>query len=422
MSKAIFVAVALMLASPTFAGADEVQPTDVLTLDRALQRVQQVGFDVRMSRGDAEIAAGDAAASRAGLRPQISISGIALSANEPQLGMPIAQQSYGAATLTLPIFTPSAHLSARSAASTAQAARSTVDATANDAVLLVVQTYRRAQLADAVFAVRQVGVQDQQSHLTITQARVDAGKVPSYVLARDRAGLAVAVQAAEDAAAERDEASNDLAALLDMPVEAPLRVEPLAKVAFVDTREALVARALRQRPSYAAALLNVAAAKSAAESARAAYLPSAQLTAQTYNGSSTPALGSSGAQVGVTVTLPIIDGGSRSAAILRAQGALDRATAARDQLQVGIKRDVANGFREFQASQANLDTARAAQADAEEQLRVARLRESSGKGIELEVLDALSVAASSRETVLRSLARYDVAVASLHHAVGDRSP
>ena len=422
MRKAILVMAALALAVPERAGAAEAPLAAVLTLDQAVQRVQQVGFEVRMARGDAEIAAGDAASASAGLRPQISISGTTLDANEPQLGMPIARQSYGAATLSVPIFTPSAHFSARSAASSAQAARSTVDASVSDAVLAVVQTYRHAQLADAVFGVRQVAVRDQHSHLTVTQARVDAGNAASYTLARDRAGLAVAVQAAEDAAAERDEAENDLAALLDLPVQTPPHVEPLAKVPFLDTREALLARALRHRPSYAAAQLSLAAAKLAADSARAAYLPTAQLTAQTYNGTSTPALGSAGAQVGVTVTLPIIDGGSRAAAILRAQGALDRATAARDQLLIGIQRDVANAYRELQASRTNLDTAQAARADAEEQLRVARLRESSGKSIELEVLDALSVAAASRETVLRSLARYDDAVAALHHAVGDRTP
>jgi outer membrane protein len=419
--RTIVATVALIVVASAAARAAEVPATELLTLDRAVQRVRQVGFDVRMARGEATIAAADAATARAALRPQISISGVALAANEPQLGMPVARQAYGAASLTLPLYTPSTRFTARAAATNAQAARTAVAASESDTVLLVVQTYRGVQLAAAVFDARQTDVRDQEQHLALTRARVDAGKAARYTLARDRAGLAVAMQAAEDAAAERDEKANDLAALLDLPIDRQIAVEPLAKVTFLDSRGAMLARALQQRPEYAAAQFRVAAARSVADAARSAYFPTAQLTAQTYNGGSTPALGSAGGQIGLTVSLPVVDGGSRTAAIVRARGELDRATAARDQLRVGIQRDVANAYRELEAAQKNIDTARAAQTDAEEQLRVARLRESSGKGVELEVLDALSVAATSRETVLRSLARYDDAVALLHHAVGDRT-
>jgi hypothetical protein len=63
---------------------------------------------------------------------------------------------------------------------------------------------------------------------------------------------------------------NNLAALLDLPIETPLHVEALAKVAFLDAREALLARALGQQPAYAAAQLRVVAARSVADSARSA--------------------------------------------------------------------------------------------------------------------------------------------------------
>ena len=69
-----------------------------------------------------------------------------------------------------------------------------------------------------------------------------------------------------------------------------------------------------------------------------------------------------------------------------------------------------------------MNTAAAAQADADEQLRVAQLREEAGKAIELEVLDALAVAASAREGALRAMARYDNAVAAVQHAAGDQTP
>jgi len=64
-------------------------------------------------------------------------------------------------------------------------------------------------------------------------------------------------------------------------------------------------------------------------------------------------------------------------------------------------------------------TAQAGADDAAEQLRIAHVCEAAGKGIELEVLDALSVAATARETAVKAVARFDTAIASLHHAAGD---
>jgi len=406
------LALALVMPATGFAA-----PAEILTLREAIARVQAVGFDIRAARGDAETARADAGTARSATQPQIGISAVGLVANEPQLGMPIAQQLYGQALLTVPVFAPATWAAARAAAKNAAAAATAVDATVNDAIFAAVQAYRRAQLGDAVLAARGSAVQAQRDHLRLSEVRVATGKAPRYILARDRAMLAVALQAQEDAAAERDEAHNDLAALLDL--NGNLAVEPLATAGFDETLATLTPRALKQRPSLIAAERQVEAAQASLTAARAAYLPNASLTAQSYNGVSSPDLGRAGGQIQLAATLPILDGGNRAAAIERARGGLDHATAMRDQMRRGVARDVADAFRELQAAQRNLATAQAAQADADEQYRVALLRESARKAIELEVLDALAVAANAHEGVLRALARYDDAVAAVHHAAGD---
>lgn len=164
------------------------------------------------------------------------------------------------------------------------------------------------------------------------------------------------------------------------------------------------------------------AAQAAIAAVRAAYRPTASLTASSYNGSSSPFLGRSGGQVQLTASLPIVDGGSRSTAAARARADYDRAVATRDQIRAGIARDVGDSWREYEAAGRNLATATTALADAEEQLRVASLRENVGKTIDIEVLDALAVAPSARESVVRNIARYDIAIAAIHHAAGDLSP
>ena len=163
------------------------------------------------------------------------------------------------------------------------------------------------------------------------------------------------------------------------------------------------------------------AARAALAAAHAAYAPNIAITAQSYNGTSAPALGRSGGQVQLAVTLPIADGGDRVAAIGKATSDLAGAVALQEQVTLGVRRDVANAFRELAAARKNLLTAQSIKADAEEQLRIARLRESAGKGIAQDVLDALAGVANARETVARSITRFDDTVAAVHHAAGDRT-
>jgi outer membrane protein TolC len=393
----------------------------VFTLAQAVARARAAGFDVRIARAEAAIASADDASARAALRPQLSVNVNALTANEPQLGMPIARQAYGAAALSIPLYSPSNALATRAADITSIAARTSSVAAANDATFTTTQTYRRIQLADAVMTSRHAAVAAQESHLRVTEQRVAAGKSARYLLARDRAALAGAQQAEEDAASERDQAANDLAAMLDL-ASAPARVEPLERAMLSDSRDAILARAVRQTPSLIAAEQRLNAAGAGLAAARSAYRPSATLTAQSYNGASSPSLGRSGGQIEVTASLPIVDGGSRGAVVAKAQAQYERAAAVRDQIRATATRDVGNAWREYEAASRNTTIATSALADAEEQLRVASLRESAGKAIATEVLDALALAASARETVARSIARLNISIAAIHHAAGDIAP
>ncbi|HWT05312.1 MAG TPA: TolC family protein, partial [Xanthomonadales bacterium] len=231
--RSVVIATGMMLLAAARAGAEEPK-AHVITLAQAVERVRSAGFDVRMANADARLAAADAATAGALLRPQISISGNVLDANEPQLGMPVARQAYAAATLSIPLSTSANSLIARAANQTARSAQTAVFATTNDAVFATVQAYRKVQLAAAVVVARQAAVADQAAHLRVTEERIAAGKVARYMALHDRAALASAEQALEDAASERDQASYDLAALLDSGAD-PVAVEPLVQATLNDT-------------------------------------------------------------------------------------------------------------------------------------------------------------------------------------------
>lgn len=417
-------ALSLMLASVMSAAAlaDPLVYNGSLTLDQAIARVRDAGFDVRLSQADAESAHAQIAIAKAAALPQISLSGSTLKGNLPQLGMPIAQQTYLFGNATVPIVAKSQWLSAQAATIAARGSDISVSEARNDAAYAVIQTYHRAQLAIALVDARDVSVHAQQSHLYTTRLRVDAGKSPRYLLSRDRASLAVAQQELEDASAQRDQAMNDLKAVLDYGIDSHLWLaDSLSIDEFNLDQSTALARAQVQRPALLASQRQLDAAQARARAAQAAYLPTITGNAQAYSGSSSPNLGATGYQVGITANLSVFDGGTRSAGIEQALAEIHHAQTEYDQLRLFTQRDVFNAYRELQAAATNLKSANATLADAKEQLRIAQLREAAGKGINLEVLDALAVAASARENVLGAIARYDNAVAGIRHAVGDLS-
>jgi outer membrane protein TolC len=392
-----------------------------LTLTQASARAKALGYDVRDARASARIATSEVGTQSAALAPQIGLSATALNGNLAQLGMPVANQAYGSASLSIPVLAVSASRGARAARESAAAAATDIETARQDAAFAAIQAYRRAQAAEAIANVRAVAVRDEKEHVRVTNLRIAGGKLPPYVAARDRAALAQAEQMFEEANAERDKALVDLAALLayDPTASRITLADSLETAAFDRTREEILATALVRRSEVAAAKRRVIAAQLALAAARGAYVPSAMLTGQTYNGLSSPKVGGSGGQIMLALSLPIADGGSRAAAISRASGEFDRARIAFERIRANIMRDVIDARRDLEAARANLVTAKAGQEDAEAQRGAVLLREQAGKAIELEALDALSVVATARETVLRSLAGYDMAVAAVRRAEGD---
>jgi outer membrane protein TolC len=291
----------------------------------------------------------------------------------------------------------------------------------SDAALAAYRAYDRAVLAAAVAQARVADVADQQANADLIALRVRVGKAARYQLARAQAGLALARQAGEDADAERDQALNDLKVTLDFDLSSQVILsDGLTTTMIPESLAELDARVLTQRPDVLAAKARIDAADAALRQAKAEYAPTAALSGQTYNGASNPQLGAAGSQVSLSISLPLLDGGSRSAQAAEAAAARDKAHVDYERATLMAQADVANAWRELQAAQSNTQTAASGLAAAVENLRVARLRERAGKGIQLETLDALSLLASARETALRAQARLDLAVAGLRHAAGDR--
>lgn len=411
-----------LLGMPIESLAQPLVFSGTLSKAQAVARATSAAFDVRAALSDSAAADARAAQARASLLPQLSVAGTGMDSNLAQSGMPIARQTYVSATASVPLLDFANGARARAASLDALAAADDALSARNDAALAAFGAYDRAVLAAGISEARRADVADERANVDLVALRVRVGKAARYQLSRAQAGLGLALQAAEDADAERDEALNDLKATLDFDLSSRLVLtDGLGPATTADTLAEFNARVMAQRPDVIAAKARVDEAAAALRQAKAEYAPTASLSGQTYNGASNPQLGNAGSQISLSISLPILDGGSRSALVAENAAALDKAQVDYERTALMAQADVANAWRELQAARTNVQTAESALAAARENLRVARLRERAGKGIELETLDALSVLAFARETALRAQARVDLAAAGVHHAAGDRN-
>ncbi len=393
-----------------------------LTQAQVVARAQQA-FDAQLAQLTAQSAAAQAQSVRAQGQPQVYVGGTVMNSTLVQLGMPAARQTYASLNGTLPVFAPQAWAAARAAGSDAAAARATAAMAINQAVTDAAQRYDAAALMDAIAVQRRIDVQDQSSHLAFTQLQVRVGKAPRYLIARDQAALAAAKQSLEDAKADAARALHALEVPLDIDLASnPIVMLTVPSLTFAPNVASLLQQAYVQRPDVVAAQRTVTATRERIARSRSEYLPTISATAQTYTGVSSPALGATGSQIGVSASLPIFDSGSRSADVRMATADYERAHIELDRTRLQAQADVLDAVRDLQAAQRNVTTANSELTNANEELRIAQLRERAGKGIELETLDALTAVAGAREDVLRATARYDDSLAALHRAVGDYAP
>jgi outer membrane protein TolC len=128
--------------------------------------------------------------------------------------------------------------------------------------------------------------------------------------------------------------------------------------------------------------------------------------------------GSEGYSVGVVVTLPVFDGFMRENALKTAKSKLDRAAQAEGLARQQIAKDVNQAALMLTAAEKSVEASRKGLEQAEEEARVIRERFESGRGIQLEVLDAQVALTRARFNAVNALAEFQGAQAMWLRAIG----
>jgi outer membrane protein len=266
-------------------------------------------------------------------------------------------------------------------------------------------------------------VRQTEERLRVSREEFEAGRVARFNVLRDEAELANAVQLDT---AVRNQAALALVALkttLGVDLASPITpTEPLQYIAEPVSIENGVRTALEAHPEVRAAEKRSEAAQSEVRSAYGRYLPELSATWmydwQWMQNRGEMRESPEGYSAGLVLTIPLFDGFMRENAIgtarAREEQANEQAVLARQQIAKAVNQAALT----LQAAEKNVEASRKGLDQAEEQFRIVQERYASGRGIQVEVLDAQTALTRARFNVVAALADHQTARAMWLQATG----
>ena len=300
-----------------------------------------------------------------------------------------------------------------------------------DTVLEVRVAFDDVLLAQQQIVVQEASVKLLQSELDDTKRRFEAGTVPRFNVLRAEVEVANARPRLIRAQNGYRIAKQNLVNLLgfhlpeeiggNVPVELAGDLEAEAMPVTVELADAIV-EARRHRPELSVLRKAVSLRQEGIITARAGYKPSVQFAGGYEGRSSTFSRDLSdelaGWFVGGQLSWYVFDG-------LLTKGKVDEAKARRQQADVAldeagrrIELEVRTAYSHFVEARELLESQKKVQEQAEEALRLARVRSEAGSGTQLDVLNAQTSLTESRTTQIQALRDYAVARARLERAMG----
>jgi outer membrane protein len=266
-------------------------------------------------------------------------------------------------------------------------------------------------------------LRDVNERLRLTRELFDGGRVPRYYVLRDETERANAIQMDAMARSRAEQAMVSLKTTLGIDLSSPIRLaDQLQYTAVPISVEEGVRDAAESHPDLRSAIKQREAAQADVRAAYGSYFPQVSLSYM-YDGQwsknrNESSMSADGYSVGVVVTLPLFDGFQRENAVKTAKAKLDRATHAEGLVRQQIAKEVNQAALMLRAAETGVEASRKGLEQAEEESRVVKDRFQSGRGIQLEILDAQVSLTRARFNAVAALAEYNGALAMWLKATG----
>ena len=284
-------------------------------------------------------------------------------------------------------------------------------------------TYRLVLLRQKLLDVYHREVEALEELVRVDGVKLEAGKIPLYYYLRDKTRLAEAQQDLANGQRDVEVGMYELSVMLGL--ERPRQLSLIDALGFTPVEyneEEALRTAAAHRPELTAVRARLEAAAAQIAVARAAYRPQVAATLIFDYMTNTEGMNDGGYTAALVGSLPVLDAGSRGAEVAMAKAQQQQLTQQERRLAQTVARDVLVAQSNLKAADQNIRTSLEAQAAAEEDYRVARLRYDAGKAINLEPLDALAALVRARVNSAQALYDYSNAVDALQQAMGRYAP
>ncbi|NCO43276.1 MAG: TolC family protein [Armatimonadetes bacterium] len=292
--------------------------------------------------------------------------------------------------------------------------------TAREAVALnVKQAYFGVLKARRFREVAEEAVTQAAEHRRLAGVRFEAGAVAKFDVIRSEVEVANAQQQLVEADSAVGVAEAAFNSALGRPLETPVVLAAAAPAPeFTLKLDTCLSAAAASRPELQSLAATTQAAETQLEIAQAGKKPTVAVTAD-YNRKVATAFGSDyDWNTTLSVQLPILDGKLTRARTEEASATVAQLAGSREQLLQGIALQVKSAYLSADQSFRRIATATKTIEQAQEALRIARVRYENGMGTNIEVSDAELALTQAKTNEARALYDYYAALADLEHAVG----
>lgn len=427
------MACVLAISIPRPSVAQEAVPRE-LTLVQAIEFALRNSPTLRASRAEISAARAETGAARARQRPQISANGFLSQGNMPNiLQSPMGAEpealalspsrSFADANFMLMAPLYNGFLSGLVAVSAAREQAVIAEATGATAEVAfrIREAYLQSLLAAELVKANQSRITAAEEMVRIARAQLEAGKGIEANVKRAEAELAEARQELTTTDNDRRKMVLDLLAEMGAALDAsPVLTEALLFKPLDATLQTFLDQARDRRGELVAAKHRVRVAQGQFSAVEGTLRPQVYGFAMGDVFAPSDAMGNrSGYTVGLTVGIPILDGGMRRSEAAAARSMVEKARAEADRIELQVAKEVRQAWLDIETAGQNYQTAIAALAAAQAAYDVMAIRVESGKSIQLEQLDALATLTRAKANVARAVYEHQLAIARLNRAAGD---
>ena len=273
--------------------------------------------------------------------------------------------------------------------------------------------------------VEQEKLRSLEEHLRNAQGLYDVGQSPYIDVTKAQADLATArvslMKAENDILVSQEALRVAMGTDIQGPFNIALSTELLLPQPAQDL-DTLVDIALQDRPDYRKMLHDVKGSELAIKNAARTSSPKINGSASSSISKREGSRASNEYSVGISINIPVIDGGEEKAAIESARAQLDEVNADLEALRQQVTYSVRSAALSLVNATDRVKSSQVSVEYAEENLTLAQGRYEVGVGTPLELSDAVSSLASSRYTYYQALYDAQTARADLDLALGHLPP